>query len=353
MLKAKLFPLELKFIKPAGTSRGVMTIKKSWILSIKDIEKDIYGFGEFSIIESLSPDWSENYISTLEEITNQIKNYDKLEELILEFKSFPSIIFGLETALSDLQNGGIRRIFDNSFYNSSLKTPINGLIWMNNKETMFQSIQDKLEDGFDCIKMKIGAIEYQDEIKLLEFIRSKFSKEKIEIRVDANGAFKPDDALQILADLNRLNIHSIEQPIKQGQIKEMAHLCSNTPTPIALDEELIGVNSKVDKIELLDRIQPQYIILKPSLHGGISGSTEWIELAEQRKIGWWMTSALESNIGLNAIAQFAASFNTKMPQGLGTGSLYHNNIDAPLTVKNGHIFYDKNKNWGIPKRFSF
>ena len=209
----------------------------------------------------------------------------------------------METAELDLKNGGIRKIFATDFYNGTEKIPINGLIWMNDKDTMLSSIREKLDLGFNCIKLKIGAIDYQDELELLTFIRSKFSKEEIEIRVDANGAFDFEQAKHVLDDLNRLQIHSIEQPIKQNQVEEMAWLCQNSPTAIALDEELIGNDHQ--KAELLQSIQPQYIILKPSLHGGISGSNEWINLAENLNINWWMTSALESNIGLTAIAQFA------------------------------------------------
>lgn len=328
-----------------------MLEKKSWILSLK--KDGIYGFGEFSIIESLSPDWNQNYESTLQNIVDQINNGQDLNSLIKAYREKPSIVFGLETANLDLINDGKQRPFDTPFADGKEQIPINGLIWMNDKETMFKSIQQKLDEGFKCIKLKIGAIDYESEIELLKHIRNSFSKETIEIRVDANGAFDPKNAAKVLDDLNSLDIHSIEQPIKQGQFNAMAELCRTTPTPIALDEELIGIHNRKEKIELLETIRPQYIILKPSLHGGISGSKEWIDLAEKRGIGWWMTSALESNIGLNAIAQFASSLKTKMYQGLGTGSLYYNNIESPLTVKQGHIYSDQNKKWVIPSAFFF
>lgn len=351
MLKAKITHYPLKFIKPAGTSRGVLHTKNSWILTLSDGRNE--GYGEFSIIETLSPDWSTDYPKTLIEIAEQINKGIGIDDLIQKHKAKPSIVFGLETAQLDLKYGGQRMLFQTNFFSGKQQIPINGLIWMNDAATMKQSIEDKLQEGFDCIKLKIGAIDYEDELQLLKSIRDSFSENEIEIRVDANGAFSPAEAKIVLDDLHSLAIHSIEQPIKQGQIKEMAELCRSAATPIALDEELIGIHDKKNKTDLLDQIQPQYIILKPSLHGGIRGSREWIHLAEERNIGWWMTSALESNIGLNCISQFASSFASKMYQGLGTGSLYHNNIESPLTVEKGHIFYNPRKEWVIPSDISF
>ncbi|MEZ4936881.1 MAG: o-succinylbenzoate synthase [Crocinitomicaceae bacterium] len=350
MLKSKLTHYPLKFIRPAGTSRGIMLVKNSWIIALQD--KNLEGFGEFSIIETLSPDWSLEYPKILKQIIQRINAGELIESLIQEYSHYPSIVFGLETALLDLQNGGKRELFNTNFFSGKQRIPINGLIWMNDAGTMLESIKEKLDLGFNCIKLKIGAIDFPRELELLQFIRKTFDSNTIEIRVDANGAFSFDRALEVLRDLAQLEIHSIEQPIRQGQIQEMAKLCSATPTPIALDEELIGIHEYSDKKQLLEQIRPQYIILKPSLHGGLKGSKEWIELAEELHIGWWITSALESNIGLNAIAQFASTFNTKMYQGLGTGSLYHNNISSPLTVEKGHIFYDQDKEWIIPSNVS-
>lgn len=347
MLKAKLTPYTLDFIKPAGTSRGIMLKKKSWILALSDGQNT--GLGEFSIIESLSPDWSDEYENQLQHICTLINQSASIEELINQFSESSSIVFGLETAYFDLKNGGKRIIFDTPFYREQQAIPINGLIWMNDKVTMLKSIEEKLKLNFNCIKLKIGAIDYEDEMNLLQFIRNSFPKEVIEIRVDANGAFAPEYVKKVLYQLAKLDIHSIEQPIKPGQVQEMAALCENTPTPIALDEELIGIHDYHRKSELIEIIQPQYIILKPSLHGGIKGSTEWIEIADSKQVSWWMTSALESNIGLNAIAQLTSTFDNKLYQGLGTGALYHNNIESPLTVANGHIFYDSDKNWTIPE----
>ncbi|MEG0849858.1 MAG: o-succinylbenzoate synthase, partial [Flavobacterium sp.] len=265
-----------------------------------------------------------------------------LWEALLEF---PSIQFGVEMAFLSLKSENPYLLFPSNFTSHSESTPINGLVWMGEASFMKQQIEEKLADGFNCIKLKIGAIDFQKELELLEFIRSHFSAEQIEIRVDANGAFALNEALDKLNQLNTFQLHSIEQPIKKGNITAMADLCNVTPFPIALDEELIGVFSLQEKEELLQKIKPQYIILKPSFVGGFRGTQEWITLAEKYNIGWWITSALESNIGLNAIAQWTFLLNSKMPQGLGTGALYTNNFDCPLEVKQGQLWYNTEKNW--------
>jgi o-succinylbenzoate synthase len=323
------------FKRPSGTSRGILTEKKCWLLSIYDSSNPaIKGVGECSIIEGLSPDFEndEQYEAILEALVNDPE---------LDLSNYPSIKFGLESALLDLKHGGNQMYFDNDFANGKQKIPINGLVWMGDEVFMQEQIAEKLAQGFKTIKMKIGAIDLETELRLLSAIRNKYSREEITLRVDANGAFQPEDAMIVLEKLNELDIHSIEQPIKPGQWNEMSKLCLSTPTPIALDEELIGINNAQRKIELLETIRPQFIILKPSLHGGISGAKEWITLAEKRFIPWWMTSALESNIGLKAIAQLTAEYNVSLPQGLGTGSLYTDNIPSNLVVENGFI-YQKN-----------
>jgi len=267
--------------------------------------------------------------------------------LLNELVEFPSIQFGLEQALLSFKNANPFELFPSNFTQSKEAININGLIWMGSEAFMNQQIEEKLKAGFSTIKMKIGAIDFQTELKLLKNIRSSFSSKDVELRVDANGAFKPNEALEKLKQLAEFEIHSIEQPIKQGQIEDMANLCVKTPLPIALDEELIGIFDVTKKQELLQIINPQYIILKPSLVGGFSGTNEWIYLAEEQQIGWWITSALESNVGLNAIAQYTFSLNNKMPQGLGTGSLFTNNFESPLEVKNGYLHYNNNRNWNI------
>lgn len=319
------------FKRPSGTSRGILTEKKCWLLSVwNPTNPAIKGKGECSIIEGLSPDYEndEQYEAILEALVNDPD---------LDLSNYPSIKFGFESALLDLEHGGKRIYFDNDFAKGKHKIPINGLVWMGDEVFMQEQIAEKLTQGFKTIKMKIGAIDLETELKLLQSIRNNYSKDEITLRVDANGAFQPGEAISVLQRLSELDIHSIEQPIKPGQWNEMSKLCLNTPTPIALDEELIGINDPDQKVALLETIRPQFIILKPSLHGGISGAREWITLAENRSIPWWMTSALESNIGLKAIAQLTAEYDVSLPQGLGTGSLYTDNIPSNLVVENGFI----------------
>lgn len=336
-LEAKFEKRIFTFKRPSGTSRGVLTEKKAWFITVWNKENpSIQGVGECSIIPKLSPDYEsdEQYEAKVEEVVNHINTYI---ENIDKLTSFPSIYFGLEMALLDLKNGGKRMFFDTDFYHGKKALPINGLIWMGSPDFMEEQIQEKLSAGFSCIKMKIGAIDFEEELRLLKMIRLKYSAEKITLRVDANGAFSPSDAYEKLNELAKLDIHSIEQPIKQGQWNEMNELCQNTPLPIALDEELIGHYTLKEKQTVLEKIQPQFIILKPSLVGGFKGTQEWIELAGSMNVPWWITSALESNIGLDAIAQFTSIYPISLPQGLGTGSLYTNNIESNLVVENGTI----------------
>jgi L-alanine-DL-glutamate epimerase-like enolase superfamily enzyme len=261
--------------------------------------------------------------------------------------AFPSIQIGVEMAFRSLEASDSFQLFPSEFSHGKQGIPINGLIWMGDKAFMRQQISEKIAAGFNCIKMKIGAIDFDTEWDLLKAIRNEFSPADIELRVDANGAFSLSEATEKLKRLSQLNLHSIEQPIAPGQWEEMASLCANTPVPIALDEELIGVVSSDEKKRLLEQIKPQYIILKPSLIGGFRGGEEWIQLANSQDIGWWITSALESNIGLNAISQYTYIKNSKLPQGLGTGSLYTNNIPSPLTVRDGRIYYSDTEPWQL------
>jgi len=336
--------IDLKFIQPAGTSRGVLYSKPSWILHLN--QGMVTGKGEISVIPGLSPDYSDqiSFEKKIDEVLSQLNGDGCNPEegiassLLNSLKDFPSILFGLETAWLDFEHGGKGIYFDNSFSQGDRKIPINGLVWMGTPEFMQEQIDQKLKSGFTTIKMKIGAIDLITELKILRSIREKFSADQLTLRVDANGAFAKTEATKVLQQLAELEIHSIEQPIPAGTWDDMSELCKYTPVPIALDEELIGITSREKKTELLETICPQYIILKPSLHGGISGTKEWIELAEAQNIPWWMTSALESNLGLNAICQFSAEYENPLPQGLGTGSLYENNFESDLTVKNGFIY---------------
>ena len=338
MIKAKFHKRIFHFKRPSGTSRGVLTEKHAWFIEIwKEESPSVIGIGECSIIPGLSPDFVnlESYEEKLTEVCN---------DLTIDLQEWPSILFGVECALLDLKNGGKGIYFDNAFSRGKQQIPINGLIWMGSEEFMQQQVEEKIDAGFSVIKMKIGAIDFETELNILAAIRKKFSKEQLTLRVDANGAFSPEEALVKLQRLAELDIHSIEQPIKKGQYIAMNQLCKNSSLDIALDEELIGINSTASKIDLLDSIKPPFIILKPSLHGGISGCKEWIQLAEERSIAWWITSALESNIGLNAICQFVGEYDVSLPQGLGTGALYTDNIESDLVVKNGMIYKKRMSN---------
>lgn len=342
MLHFSIIPYSLKFRQPARTSRGTYTTHQVWyVLLTSEHEPGKWGIGECAPLPDLSCDASPDYEKKLRQICRQIEQTGSFDKE--QLRTYPSILFGLETAFRHFENGGGFTLEDTSFSKGHAGITINGLIWMGDYDTMLRQIESKLQLGFRCIKLKIGAIGFDQEIALLRHIRDHFSISDVELRVDANGAFSPNDALEKLNRLAALDIHSIEQPVAAGQWETMAQLCEQSPLPIALDEELIGYNRLNDKKALLETIQPQYIILKPSLHGSISGCNEWIAEAERLKIGWWITSALESNIGLNAIAQWCATFNNPLPQGLGTGGLYYNNIEMPLYLQNDRLFYDPQK----------
>ncbi|MCK0159407.1 o-succinylbenzoate synthase [Allomuricauda sp. F6463D] len=342
-MKASYKKYTFDFKVPSGTSRGVLTQKETWFLVLRDGEN--FGLGECGILRGLSIDDVPDYEAKLGWVCSNI--HLGKEELLNQLRAYPSIQFGVEQAFLSLYSKNPFELFPSDFTNKETPIPINGLIWMGDETYMLQQLEQKLKDGFGCIKMKIGAIDFEKELSILKLISENYSPEVIELRVDANGAFSPDEAMKKLELLSSFTIHSIEQPIKAGQWEEMAKLCEKTPLPIALDEELIGVFDVTDKEKLLQTIQPQYIILKPSLVGGIQSSGEWIDLAEKQNIGWWITSALESNVGLNAIAQYTNSLNTIMPQGLGTGSLYTNNIESPLEVSQGQLFYRQSKKWNM------
>lgn len=326
----------LAFKNPAGTSRGVMLKKDCYVLHIHyENDKNSIGIGECSPIWGLSIDSKELYENTLQNLCEDINNYSHYLNGALQ--NFPSINFGLEMALKSLEQGGGQILFPSEFTNNKQSIKINGLIWMGELDFMQKQIQEKIDLGYDCIKLKIGALNFDTEIKLIQSIRKKYPKEQLEIRVDANGAFDFDNALEKLQKLAELDIHSIEQPIKAGNWDQMQFLCAKSPLSIALDEELIGVFS--EQKELLQTIQPQYLILKPSLLGGFKATENWINLAEELNIKWWITSALESNIGLNAIAQFTFLTNNNLPQGLGTGNIYTSNIGKANCLKGDQFYF--------------
>ena len=336
-MKITIHPYLLHFKQPAGTSRGVYKTRQVWYLHAFDETTGYHGYGECAPLPNLSCDDIPNYEEVLRGFCKQVEETGRVDyEAML---NYPSMLFGLETALQQLKAKGGLQLWDTPFSEGKAGIPINGLIWMGNFDEMYQRIEEKMRLGFRCIKVKIGAIDFDKELELLGHIREHFGPDKIELRVDANGAFKPSDAPEKLKALHAFHLHSIEQPIRAGQWEEMAKLCATTPLPIAMDEELIGVNRTEDKIRLLETIRPQYIILKPSLHGGIQGSAEWIRLAKERNIGYWITSALESNIGLNAIAQWCATLEPTLPQGLGTGQLFVDNIDFPLHIQGDCLWF--------------
>mgnify|MGYP001025654773 CR=1 FL=1 len=331
----------LNFKQPSETSRGVMTTKETWFIILEENGKT--GIGECGILRGLSIDDRPDYEAKLKWLCDNI--HLGLEQILVELVEFPSIQFGIETAFRSLESINQFQLFPSAFTKGFDSIPINGLVWMGSEDFMRAQIKDKIEAGFDCIKLKIGAIDFHAELEILKSIRKEFSVSDIELRVDANGAFAPEDALEKLKRLSEYQLHSIEQPIKPEQFQAMAELCETTPLPIALDEELIGVFTIQNKMKVVETIKPQYIILKPSLVGGFSGSQQWIDLAESLNIKWWITSALESNVGLNAIAQWTYTLKNSMPQGLGTGSLFTNNFPSPLIVKNGTLRYDIKQNW--------
>ncbi len=330
----------LDFKRPSGTSRGVLRQKETYFIEIIDGKR--CGVGECGLFRGLSYDDVPGFEAQLAAVCKALEVGEDTSALCA---NYPSIQMGVEMALLSFNSSTPFQLFDTAFSRGQQPISINGLVWMGDIDFMRQQVFDKINAGFDCIKLKIGALDFTEECQLLSEIRERYSAKEITLRVDANGAFNTDEALDKLKTLSTFDLHSIEQPIAAGQPKALASLCAKTPLPIALDEELIGVLHHDDKSRLLDKIKPQYIILKPSLLGGVAASEEWIRLAEERNIQWWVTSALESNIGLNAIAQWTASLQTSTPQGLGTGSLFTNNIESPLVVTAGVLRYDNSLSW--------
>lgn len=345
----------------ARTSRGSMTQKDSWFIKVfENNHSSSFGIGEAGPLPGLSLEWNEEFdseVADLIESFNQRKlslsdfskdpchNAEKLISSLPRLQQLPSLLFAFETAILDLFNGGRRLILENDFVNG-VPIAINGLIWMGGMDQMLQQIEIKIQEGFNCLKLKVGGINFENECDILQYIRRKYFKMNIQLRLDANGALKPEEVMYKLHELSKFGIHSIEQPLKPGN-DLTTELCRKSPIPIALDEELIGIQGLKARQELLHRIKPQFIILKPSLHGGLLGCQEWIKTANDLGIGWWITSALESNVGLNAIAQFVAGFGNSLHQGLGTGKIYEDNFNSPLTVDKGHLRYNRSAEWEI------
>ena len=333
----------LEFKTPSGTSRGILKTKQAWFIVLENNGE--LGVGECGMLRGLSIDDRPDFEQTLQWVCANI--HLREQQLYDALTEFPSIQMGLEIAFRSLAAHDPFQIYPSAFTKGEASIAINGLIWMGDKDFMSKQISSKLKEGFSCIKMKIGAINFDTELALLKSIRQEFSASEIEIRVDANGAFDPKNALEKLKQLSDLDLHSIEQPIAVKQWDQMAYLCEKSSLDIALDEELIGVFSNQDKQALLQHIKPQYIILKPSFIGGFKGSDSWIELSQANNVQWWITSALESNVGLNAISQYTFTKNSTLPQGLGTGSLYTNNIVSALQITKGTLCYNPTKKWNF------
>ena len=335
----------LHFRQPAGTSRGTYLTREIHLLRLSDDSRPgVVGWGECAPLPDLSSDAVPDYGQVLSSFCRRAESEGLSSALCDDLRPFPSMLFGLESAFMQWERGGSAALFDTPFARSEVGIRINGLVWMGSFDEMCSRLREKLEAGFQCVKLKIGAIRFEDELELVRTVRRRFGKDDVELRLDANGAFRPDQALSFLERLAPYGVHSIEQPIRQGQWDRLAVLCRNSPIPVALDEELIGVNDPQRKARLLDTVRPHFIVLKPSLHGGMAGCDEWIALARERHIGSWITSALESNVGLKAIAHYAAKTyvpNPPLPQGLGTGALFTDNISMPLTVKRDRLWYLK------------
>jgi o-succinylbenzoate synthase len=355
MLQLRFSQRKLRFNFPARTSRGALTEHTAHYLYLSDDQQpQRVGLGEAAPLAGLSPDHRPDFAATLAGFVREF-NHRQLRTLLpgeareLVGPEWPALRFALETAVLDWQHGGRHQLYDNAFSRGEAGIPINGLVWMGEAAFMREQIEKKLTEGYTCLKLKIGGLDFATELAILAEIRAVAGPEVLTLRVDANGAFHPEEALPKLEQLARFQLHSIEQPIRTGQWAALAEVCRQSPVPVALDEELIGLTEPARQQELLERTQPAYLILKPTLLGGLEASRRWMHLAEAAGIGWWLTSALESNVGLNAISQLAAECAPPdFPQGLGTGQLYHNNVASPLHIRRGQLLYAAPGHWEQP-----
>lgn len=343
MKTLRILPHTLKFKFEARTSRGSMTERPVWYIVLE--EEGFYGVGEAAPIPGLSIDDMTKWDSRLRWLEEHIN--DDPKKIKTSLKNFPALYFGYEMAMYSLDRDHPMMLYPSVFTTGRAGIPINGLVWMNEAENMQAQIDDLLEQGFTVLKMKVGALDWKEELKIIKELRKKYDNTEVQLRLDANGAWQPDEALEKLSKLSEYEIHSVEQPIKPGQWEHMANLCAESPVPIALDEELIGITDLRQKKELIKAISPDYLVIKPTLVGGFKASEEWIKLAKENGIDWWVTSALESNVGLNAISQWIVTQIPRMPQGLGTGMLYENNIDSPLEVRKGKLIFNPSKSWDL------
>lgn len=331
---------------PLGTSKGTIEARTVWYLIAWNHDRpNVRGIGEAALFPGHSKEFPADVRTKLLELCADTSNWE--QRLNGDLVDVPSVRFALEQCMKDLSVSGTKELFPSTFTLGQHGIPINGLVWMGDKATMHERIRQQIDAGFSTIKMKIGAIGIEDELALLKSVRDEFGAKEITLRVDANGAFNNRNAMDVLQRLADLQVHSIEQPVPAGLYEVMAELCERSPVPIALDEDLIGLNTRDAKEDLLNHVKPKYIVIKPSLVGGWAAATEWIFLAKARNIGWWITSALESSIGLNAIAQWTATLGVTLPQGLGTGTVYANNITSPLHVEDGMLRYRPEEEWDL------
>lgn len=343
--RATYAPYRLIFKSPSGTSRGILTVKDTYFLKIWYAENpDIFGIGECALFKGLSKEDNDTYEEKLKELCRNIGIGAETD-----LAGYSSIMFGLECAINDLANGGKRIYFPSDFADGNADIVINGLVWMGTHDEMLKRIDEKVALGFNTIKLKVGAIDLESELSLLKHIRNRYSSLDLTVRIDANGGFKPENALETIDKFAKYDVHSLEQPIKQGNWNEMARICRNSSIPIALDEELIGITDIDERIKLVETIKPKYLIIKPSLLGGLASSEMWLRIAASHDIGAWITSALESNIGLNAIAEWTYTLQPRIAQGLGTGGLFTNNIESPLYLESEHLRKNKKINWTLPE----
>ncbi len=346
MLKARWIEHTLRPRFALGTSKGTIEARLVWyLIAWEDTRPEVKGIGEVAIFPGHSREFPADVRVKLIELSGRTDNWD--QRLYTDLVDVPSVRFAVEQCMKDLEAGGTKTLFPSEFTLGRKAIPINGLVWMGDKTTMKQRIREQIANGYSTVKMKLGAIGIEDELALLKAVRAEFGPQDITLRVDANGAFAYSEAPRVLEELAALHVHSIEQPIAAGLYESMAELCATSPLPIALDEDLIGLNMRDSKVDLLDHVKPKYIVIKPSLVGGWAATREWIALAEARGIGWWITSALESNIGLNAIAQFTATLDVDMAQGLGTGQVYTDNIPSPLHAEKGLLHYQPEVAWDL------
>ena len=334
-LRAEYKKFTFPFIKPMGTSRGVLFHRETFILALHD-DKGRVGFGECAPLSKLSFDDKPEFETFLKNVCLDLTAGCAIDAF--QLADWPAIRFGVETATLALRRFH-QSLFATDFTRGLGTIPTNGLIAMASPEEMLDQVFQKVEAGFRCIKIKVGANDFDDECRLLHEVRKRWAAGEIELRLDANGAFSKTDALEKLHVLAGFQVHSIEQPIRRGTWQEMAHICTRSPLPIALDEELIGIHEGEEKRRLLETIRPAFLILKPTLLGGFAACQEWISLCESHGVGFWVTSILESNIGLNAIAQWTSTLSTSMTQGLGTGRLFSLNFELPITLRGEALHY--------------